>query len=87
MTSCDTLYCTSVYVLHTGDAQMLMVSAANLRTKILDSGRVDSSDSSLIFMLRGGTPRPTGDFPENLSQAISVGIVLVGRLGASQSHL
>ena len=29
----------------------------------------------------GGIPRPIGDFPESLSQAILVGIILVGRLG------
>ena len=38
-------------------------------------------DSSMILILRGGIPRPTADFPESLSQAILVGIVLVGRLG------
>ena len=30
---------------------------------------------------RGGIPRPIGYFPESLSQAILVGIMLVGRLG------
>ena len=38
-------------------------------------------DSSIILILRGGIPRPTGDFPESLSQAISVGIMLVGGVG------
>ena len=38
-------------------------------------------DSSIILILRGGIPRPIGDFPESLSQAISVGIMFVGRLG------
>ena len=32
-------------------------------------------------MLRGGVPRPIGNFPESLSQAILVGVMLVGRLG------
>ena len=39
------------------------------------------TDSSIILILRGGIPRPIGDFPEILSQAILVGIMLVGRLG------
>ena len=38
-------------------------------------------DSSIIFILRGGIPRPMGDFPECLSQAMLVGVMLVGRLG------
>ena len=51
---------------------------ANLRTKILDFREFDSS---IILILRGGIPRPIGNFPESLSQAILVGIILVGRLG------
>ena len=51
---------------------------ANLPTKILD---FRGFDSGIIFILRGGIPRPIGDFPESLSQAILVGIMLVGRLG------
>ena len=38
-------------------------------------------DSSVILILRGGIPRPIGDFPEGLSQAMLVWIMLVGRLG------
>ena len=34
-----------------------------------------------MLISRGGIPRPTGIFPESLSQAILVGIILVGRLG------
>ena len=30
-------------------------------------------DSSIILILRGGIPRPIGDFPESLSQAMLVG--------------
>ena len=44
---------------------------ANLRTKILDSR---GFDSSVILRLRGGIPRPIRDFPEDLSQGISVRI-------------
>ena len=50
----------------------------NLRTKLLD---FKGFDSSIILRLRHGTPRPIGDFPESLSTAILVGIILVGRLG------
>ena len=51
---------------------------ANLRTKIPD---FRGFDSSTIIILRGGTPRTIGSFPESLSQAILAGIILVGRLG------
>ena len=37
--------------------------------------------SSIILILRAGIPRPMGNFPESLSQAILVGIIIVGRLG------
>ena len=53
-------------------------STANLRTEMLDFG---GFDSSIILTLRGGIPRPLGNFLESLSQAILVGITLVGRLG------
>ena len=54
---------------------------ANLRTEILD---LRGSDSSISFITRDGVPRPIGDFPETLSQAILVGIILVGRLGVPE---
>ena len=53
-------------------------NTANLHTKILD---FRGFDSSRILTLRGGIPRPMGNFPESLSQAILVGVILVGRLG------
>ena len=49
---------------------------ANPRTKILDSR---GFDSSIILFSRGGMFMPIGDFLEMLSQAILVGIILVGR--------
>ena len=49
---------------------------ANIRTNIMD---FRGFDSSRILKLRGGIPRAIGDFPESLSQAILVGIMLVGR--------
>ena len=52
---------------------------ANLRTKILD---FRGFDSSIILIIRGWILMSTGNFPESLSQAILVGIILVGRLGA-----
>ena len=51
---------------------------ANLRAKILD---FRGFDSSRILILWGGILMLIGNFPERLSQAISVGIILVGRLG------
>ena len=51
---------------------------ANLRTNIVDSR---GFDWRIILILRDGIPRPKGDFPEVLSQAILVGLMLVGRLG------
>ena len=51
---------------------------ANLRTNIMGFRGVDSS---IILILRGGIPRPIGNFSESLSQSILVGIILVGRLG------
>ena len=53
-------------------------TTANLRAKILD---FRGFDSSTILILRGGILMSVGDFPESLSQAILVGITLVGRLG------
>ena len=51
---------------------------ANLRTTILDFRRFDSSS---IVSSRGDIFMSIGNFPESLSQAILVGIILVGRLG------
>ena len=53
-------------------------SKANLHTNILE---FRGFDSSIILMLRGQIPRPIGNLLESLSQAILVGIILVGRLG------
>ena len=43
-------------------------------------------DSTIILILRGGIPRPVGNFPESLSQAILEGIILVGRLGVTHEQ-
>ena len=50
---------------------------ANLRTNIMD---FRGFYSSIILIQRGGILMSIGDFPESLSQAILVGIMLVGRL-------
>ena len=50
--------------------------AANLRTKILDLRRFDSS---AILDLRGGIPIPIGNSPESFGQAILAGTILVYR--------
>ena len=42
-------------------------------------------DSSIILIIRGGIPRPMGNSPESLSQAILVGVILVGRLGVVEA--
>ena len=48
------------------------VRAANLSTKTLEFGGLDSSR---IVILRCGILRSIGDFPESLSQAILVGTI------------
>ena len=53
---------------------------ANLRTRILDFRGLDSS---IILILRGGILMSMENFPESFSQAILVGIILVGRLGVT----
>ena len=42
-------------------------------------------DSNMILILTGGIPRPTGDFPEGLSQGLLAGMLLVGRLGVVEA--
>ena len=56
----------------------IILITANPRTNIVG---FRGSDSSIILILRGGIPRPKGNFPESLSQAILVGTMLAGRLG------
>ena len=53
---------------------MNSVRTANLHTKIKD---FRGFDSIRILILRGGIPRPMGDFP----QAILVGLIVIGRFG------
>ena len=55
-----------------------LLFTANLRTKILDVRRFDSSRISIVSC---GILMPIGDCPETLSQQILVGIILAGRLG------
>ena len=43
-------------------------------------------DSSRLLILRGGILMSIGDFPESLSQAMLVGVMLVGGLGVSSSR-
>ena len=56
---------------------------ANLPTSIMD---FRGFYSSIILMLRGGLIMSIGDFPESLSQAILVGIMVVGRLGVQTAR-
>ena len=60
-----------------------LTDTGNLRTNIMDF-RV--FDSSRILILRGGLLMSKGNFPEDLSQAILVGIMLVGRLGVATNR-
>ena len=53
----------------------------NLPTKIQD---FRGFDSSIILTLRDGVIMSIGNFLESLSQAILVGIILLGRLGVCQ---
>ena len=59
-----------------------VVFTANL-AKNVDFG---GFDSSIIFILRAGILMSTGDFPESSSQAISVGIMSVERLGVPEAR-
>ena len=43
-------------------------------------------DSSIILILMGGIPRPIGDFPGSLNQAMLVGVMLVGRFGVRETR-
>ena len=52
---------------------MVVMHTANLRTNIMD---FRGFDSSMFFIVRGGILMSTGDFPESLSQAILVGIMI-----------
>ena len=60
------------------DSIVRQANTANLRTNIMD---FRGFDSSIVLILRGGILMSIGDSPESLSQAILVGIMLVGRLG------
>ena len=57
---------------------MLVPITPNLPTNIMD---FRGFDSSIILILRGGVPKPIGDLPESLSQAILVGIMLGEKWG------
>ena len=61
-------------------ASWLPLGTPNLPTNIVG---FRGFDSSIILNLRGGIPRPIGDFPESLRQAMAVGVMLVGRLGVA----
>ena len=52
---------------------------ANLPTNIVD---FKGLDSSIVLIQRGGILMSIGDFPESLSRAMLVGIILVRGLGA-----
>ena len=55
-------------------------STPNVPTNIVGFG---GFDPSIMLIQRGGIPRPIGNFPESLSQAMLVGVMLLGRLGCT----
>ena len=61
-------------------SKTVIAARAKSVTPSLPTNIVDFSgfDSSIILILRSGIPRPTGDSPESLSQAM-LGIILVGK--------
>ena len=52
-------------------------ATTNLRTNIMD---FRGFDSSRVLISRGVIPRPIGDFVESVTQAMLVGVMLVGTL-------
>ena len=74
----STIYNTWWFGSHPPGSERGWRNTANLPTNILD---FIGFDSSIILIIRGGIPKPIGDFPNSLSQAMLVGIMLVGRLG------
>ena len=61
----------------------LCMSAANPRTNIMDFG---GFDSTIILISRAVILRLIGNFLESLSQAMLVGVMLVGGLGVYQLY-
>ena len=57
-----------------GDSRRPSDPTANLPTNIMDFREFDSS---MILVLRGGILMSIQDFPESLSQAILVGVMLL----------
>ena len=78
MFTLSTLRFSRGWVRKDGNLVMETGCKANSPTKIMD---FRGFDSSIILILMGGLPRPLGNFPESLTQAILVGIILVGKLG------
>ena len=70
--------------LESGNLVMETGCTAVSRTPNLPTNIVDfrGFDSSIMLCLRGGIIMSIGNFPESLSQAMLVGIMLAWRLGA-----
>ena len=62
---------------------LFCTATPNLPTNIVD---FRAFDSSTILTLRGGVLMSIRDFPESLTQAMLLGIVLVGRLGVQLQY-
>ena len=74
---CTVLYCTFPDGFVEGYRRPI---TANLPTNIAD---FRGFDSSIILIYRGGIVMSIGNWPESLSQAMLVGIILVGSLGVA----
>ena len=65
-----------------GEATSSSSDTPNFSTNIMDFRGFDSSTN---LFRRGGILMPIGNFPESLSQAILVGIMLAGRFGVEST--
>ena len=73
----ETCMCIYIYI-HIYNTIVYNVLRPISRLTIVD---LKGLDSSIILILRGGILMSVGHFPESLSQAILVGIILVGKSG------
>ena len=75
---CDSMTCVYIHMYTQTKALIRHAATPGSPAIVVDFG---GFDPSAILILRGGIPRPMGDLPESLSQAMLIGIMLVGRLG------
>ena len=74
------IYVLSVPLIHFGTFETCACTPASLAPDLpTNIAGFRGFDSSVILILRGGIIRYIGNFPESLSQAMLVGVMLVGR--------